>query len=122
MYLDPFHGWSKPRQTVPVHYPSRQIIRKLWYSISGSIGYHLSSTDLNKVIAAAKRIEPQQCQMYVVAVVAKLDRKGLLPAGRTSLLKDKVQMSKQSSDFRRAHPVAKPALAYTQSNRDAFYR
>ncbi|KAK4692638.1 hypothetical protein P7C71_g4605, partial [Lecanoromycetidae sp. Uapishka_2] len=77
--------------------------------------------DYNKVLAAAKRIEPQQCQMFVVAVVAELEKKALLPEGSTGYLKDKVQMSKQSTDYRRGHPVAKPAIAYTQKDRDGFY-
>lgn len=53
-------------------------------SLQGTI----SSQDVDEVIAAAKRIEPQQCQMYVVAVVAELEKDGLLPQGRTGFLKD----------------------------------
>jgi len=81
----------------------------------------VSPRDLNKVLAAAKRIEPQQCQMYVVAVVAQLEKKGLLPRGKTAYLKDKVQISKQSARYRQEHPVVKPAIAYTQKDQDDFY-
>ena len=82
---------------------------------------NISARDVDKVIAAAERIEPQQCQLYVVAVVAELEREGLLPEGRTAFLKDQVQMSKRSSDYRREHPVAKPAIAYTKNDWENFY-
>lgn len=82
----------------------------------------VSPNYVNKVLAATKRIVPQQCQMYVVAVVAELEKKELLPPGRTAYLKDKVQISKASIDYRRGHPVAKPAIAYTHKDRDDFYR
>ena len=88
---------------------------------STSFQGNISARDVSKVIAAAKRVEPQQCQMYVVAVIAELEKKGLLPQGRTAFLKDQVQMSDKSCDYRREHPVSKPAIAYTQSDRDDFY-
>lgn len=81
----------------------------------------VSPRDVNKVLAASKRIEPQQYQMYVVAVVAELEKKGLLPPGKTAFLKNKVQISKLSIAHRRAHPVAKPAIAYTQKDSYDFY-
>lgn len=56
-----------------------------------------------------------------MAVVAELEREGLLPEGRTAFLKDQVQMSKRSSDYRREHPVAKPAIAYTKNDWENFY-
>lgn len=54
---------------------------------SSSLLGNVSANDVNKVIAAAKRIVPQHCQMYVVAVVAELRRKvccrkGRLPVSR----------------------------------------
>lgn len=88
---------------------------------STSLQGTISSQDVDKVIAIAKRIQPQQCQMYVVAVVAELEKEGLLPRGRTAFLKDQVQMSERSIDYRRGHPVAKPAVAYTEKDRDDFY-
>lgn len=88
---------------------------------STSFQGNISARDVSKVIAAAKRVEPQQCQMYVVAVIAELEKKGLLPQGRTAFLKDQVQISDKSCDYRREHPVSKPAIAYTQSDRDDFY-
>lgn len=69
----------------------------------------------------AKCIEPQQCQMYVLAVIAELEKNGLLPEGRTAFLKDQVQMSQKSTDYRQHHPVPKPAIAYTEKDRDDFY-
>lgn len=86
-------------------------------SLQGTI----SPQDVDAVIAAAKSIEPQQCQMYVVAVVAALEKKGLLPEGRTAFLKDQVQMSETSRDYRREHPVSKPAIAYTKEECNEFY-
>ena len=44
----------------------------------------IPAKDLNKVKAAAKRVQPQQCQMYVVSVVSELEKKGLLPQGTTA--------------------------------------
>ncbi len=88
---------------------------------STSFQGNISPRDVDKVIAAAKRIEPQQCQMYVVAVVAELEKEGLLPKGRTAFLKDQVQISEKSGDYRREHPVSKPAIAYTQTDWDDYY-
>ena len=59
--------------------------------------------------------------MYVVAVVAELEKEGLLPKPRTAFLKDHVQMSKRSINSRHGHPVAKPAIAYTEKDRADFY-
>lgn len=59
--------------------------------------------------------------MYVVAVVAELEKKGLLPEGRTAFLKDQVQISEKARDYRRERSISKPAIAYTQSDRDDFY-
>lgn len=76
---------------------------------------------MNEVIAIVKYIEPQQCQMYVVAVVAELEKNGLLPEGRTAFLKDQVQISQRSRDYRQNYPVPKPAIACTEKDRDEFY-
>ncbi len=59
--------------------------------------------------------------MYVVAVVAELEKEGLLKEGRTAFLKDQVRMSQRSIDYRRHHPVAKPAVAYDTKDYDDFY-
>lgn len=93
---------------------SRQIA---FTSLQGTV----SPQDIDAVVEAAKSIEPQQCQMYVVAVVAALEKKGLLPEGRTAFLKDQVQMSEKSRDYRRENPISKPAVAYTQEAGDEFY-
>ena len=88
---------------------------------SSSIQGYISPRDVGKVIEAAEKVEPQQCQMYVIAVVAELEKTGLLPRGRTAFLKTQVQMSQRSIDYRQRHPVAKPAIAYTQEDHDDFY-
>ena len=88
---------------------------------SSSIQGYISPEDVGKVIEIAKGVEPQQCQRYVIAVVAELEKIGLLPHGRTAFLKDQVQMSRRSIDYRQRHPVAKPAIAYTQKDHDDFY-
>ena len=88
---------------------------------SSSIQGYIFAKDVGKVIEVAKGVEPQQCQMYVIAVVAELEKTGLLPQGRTAFLKDQVQMSQRSIDYRQRHPVAKPAIAYTQKDHDDFY-
>ena len=43
---------------------------------STSLQGTIVSQDVQKIIAIAKRIELQQCQMYVVAVVAELENEG----------------------------------------------
>ena len=88
---------------------------------SSSIQGYISPRDVSKVIEAAKGIEPQHCQMYVIAVVAELEKTGLLPQGRTAFLKNQVQMSQKSIEYRQRHPVAKPAIAYTEKDREDFY-
>ena len=88
---------------------------------SSSIQGYISPKDVSKVIEAAKGIEPQQCQMYVIAIVAELEKTGLLPQGRTAFLKNQVQMSQKSIEYRQGHPVAKPAIAYTEKDRVDFY-
>lgn len=88
---------------------------------SSSLQGYVSPQEVNEVISIAKCIEPQQCQMYVVAVIAELEKNGLLPEGRTAFLKDQVQMSQRSRDYRQNHPVPKPAIAYTKKDSDDFY-
>ena len=38
----------------------------------------ISPKDINTVNAAAKGVQPQQCQMYFVSLVLELENKGLL--------------------------------------------
>ena len=59
--------------------------------------------------------------MYVVALVAELEKKRLLPTGQTAHLKSRVQMSTRAQDYRRQNPVPKPMIAYTAEEYDAFY-
>src|SRR5947209_2517838 len=42
----------------------------------------ISVNDVNKVRAAAQRVPAQQCQRYVVALVAELEHRGLIPPGQ----------------------------------------
>lgn len=88
---------------------------------STSFQGNISGRDLDRVIDAAMRVMPQQCQMYVVAVVAELEKTGLLPKGGTAFLRDQVQMSTTSRDHRKGHPVTKPAVAYTEKDQSDLY-
>lgn len=65
-----------------------------------SIGI-IDASDRKKVINASKSIDPQHCQMYVVAVVAKLESKGFVKFGATKMLKPKIHMSDAVKKFRR---------------------
>lgn len=73
------------------------------------------------MIDASKAIDPQHCQMYVVALVAKLESKGLVKLGTTEILKPKIRMSEAAKKFRRLHRVPKPCLEWTKEEDDAFY-
>ena len=53
---------------------------------SSSIQGYISPKDVSKVIGAVRRIEPQQCQMYVITVAAELEKTGLLSQCRTAFL------------------------------------
>ena len=72
----------------------------------------ISPKDVKKVTDAAKRIPPQQCQMYVVALVAELEKKGLLQTGNAPRLRRKVQMSERAQAYRQENPVGKPTIAH----------
>lgn len=72
----------------------------------------ISLKDVNKVKAAAKRVPPQQCQMYVVTLASELEKKGLLPNGVTARLGQRVRMSETAQGYRRQNPVAKPDIAW----------
>jgi hypothetical protein len=47
--------------------------------------------DQRQVLAAAQAVEPQHCQRYVLAVLEKLESKGLVPKGTGDGYKRKVQ-------------------------------
>ncbi|ERF73999.1 hypothetical protein EPUS_03813 [Endocarpon pusillum Z07020] len=70
----------------------------------------ITPADVNKVKAAAQRIVPQQCQTYVVSVVAELENKGLLLPGNAARLNQNVRMGKAASDYRAKNPVPPPAI------------
>lgn len=81
----------------------------------------IDASDRKKVIDASKAIDPQHCQMYVVALVAKLESKGLVEFGATKMLKPKIQMSEAAKKFRRLHRVNPPCLEWTKEEDDAYY-
>lgn len=70
----------------------------------------ISPADVNKVKAAAQRIRPQQCQTYVVSLIADLENRQLLPAGNAARLNDDVQMGKAAREYLQTHPVPPPAI------------
>ena len=49
-----------------------------------SIQGYIFHKDVSKGITAAKRIEPRKCKIYVLAVVAELEKTGQLPQGQTA--------------------------------------
>ncbi len=59
-----------------------------WGIASSNFQGNIFSRDVDRVVEAAKRVQPQQYQMYVVAVVAELEKEGLLKEGRRAFLKD----------------------------------
>ncbi len=81
----------------------------------------IDASDRRKVIDASKAIAPQHCQMYVVALVAKLESKALVRSGATERLKPRVRMSEAATQFRRLHRVPSPCREWTEEKNDAFY-
>lgn len=81
----------------------------------------INASDRKKMIDASKAIYPQHCQMYVVALVAKLESKGLVKFGATKMLKPKIHMSEAAKVFRRLHCAHLPCLEWTKAEDDAFY-
>ena len=105
----------------------------------------IDASDRKKVIDASKAIDPQHCQMYVVALVAKLESKGLVEFGATEMLKPKIQMSEAAKRFRRFiskheikgksifrgccekksmqyYPLTLPKMGYTALVRPPYFR
>lgn len=78
----------------------------------------IDASDRKKVKNASKAIDPQHCQMYVVA---KLESKGLVEFGATKMLKPKIHMSKAANEIRRLHRVHPPCLEWTKEADNAFY-
>ncbi|KAL8946682.1 MAG: hypothetical protein Q9183_007875 [Haloplaca sp. 2 TL-2023] len=72
----------------------------------------ISPKDINNVHAAAKRVPPQQCQIYVVTSTSELEKKALLPHSVTSRLGQKIRMSETAQGYRRQNPVAKPDIEW----------
>lgn len=71
---------------------------------------HIKPNDFIKVKDAAKRIQAQQCQTYIVALVAELERLKLLPLGNAINLNTQVQMSEDARTYALQHPVKAPKL------------
>ena len=69
----------------------------------------IAPTDTNKVKSAAQRVPAQQCQMYVVALVAELERRRLLESGQAARLYQGVQMSNRAREYERQHPITQLA-------------
>lgn len=61
-----------------------------------------------EITAAANRVPAQQCQKYVVALIAELEKQQLLPCGHAARLNRKVQMSATARDYAQQHPVPPP--------------
>lgn len=76
----------------------------------------IRATDVAKVTSAAKRIQPQQCQTYVVSLVAELENRRLLPPGHAAQLNQRVQMSAPARDYLQAHPVPPPSISHASSS------
>jgi len=68
--------------------------------------------DVNKVKAAAQRVQPQQCQRYVVHLVHGLEKKDLARAGEAVRLNGKVQISERAQAYAVQNPVDHPSGAY----------
>lgn len=79
----------------------------------------VSPKDVKKIIAAAKRVPLQQCQMYVITVASELEKRGFLQNGTTSRLGQRVQMSQTAQGYRRQNPVAKPSIAWYPAGQPA---
>lgn len=72
--------WIRPVCFVP------SLHALLGYFLCDPIGI-IEASYRKKVMDASKAIDPQHCQMYVMALVAKLESKGLVQSGATKLLK-----------------------------------
>lgn len=75
----------------------------------------ISPRDVSKVTAAAKRVPPQQCQKYVVSLIAELENRHLLPYGHAARLNGQVQISDLSRNYEREHPVPPPSITVDSS-------
>ncbi|OAL69702.1 hypothetical protein A7D00_6416 [Trichophyton violaceum] len=69
-----------------------------------------------KITAAANRVPAQQCQKYVVALIAELEKQQLLPCGHAARLNRKVQMSATARDYAQQHPVPPPQIISPNSS------
>lgn len=111
---------SKPQIEYKYNIQSGKHTKSFGIAYTDFIGI-IDASDRKKVIDASKAIDPQHCQMYVVALVAKLESKGLVDLGATRMLKPKIHMSEVAKEFRRLHRVNPPCLEWTQEEDDAFY-
>lgn len=111
---------SKPQVKYNYNIQSGKHTKSFGIAYTDSIGI-IDASDRKKVIEASKAIDPQHCQMYVVALVAKLESKGLVKFGATKMLKPKIHMSEAAKEFRRLHRVHPPCLEWIKEEDDAFY-
>ncbi|APA09755.1 hypothetical protein sscle_05g045250 [Sclerotinia sclerotiorum 1980 UF-70] len=68
----------------------------------------MSPTNWRKIIDAAKRIPPQHCQTFVVALVSELERKALLPGVTAVHLLSRMEMPEEARVYRENHPDLSP--------------
>lgn len=55
----------------------------------------ISASDTNKIKAAAQAVPPQYCQSWTVAVLEKLENKGLVPSGTSSHYAGQIEPDQQ---------------------------
>ena len=111
---------SKPQVKYNHNIQSGKRIKSFGIAYTDSIGI-IDTSDRKKVVDASKTIDPQHCQMYVVALVAKLESKGLVKFGATKMLNPKICMSEAAKEFCRLYYVHPPCLEWTKEEGYAFY-
>ena len=113
-----YHSIGGPTQNRPYQVSIQAGKRFDSHGISSSelIGT-ISSANIKKVNAAANRIQAQQCQYYVVALVRELEDRGILSTrGHAQRLLGRVQISAGAADYRRQHPVPGPGWGASSSS------
>ena len=110
-----FHSVGGPTQNRPYQYSCQDNKRFDSHGIrSADLLGSITVKQVAKVKAAAKRTQPQQCQKYVVALTAELERIKLVAPGWALRLSQQVQISRRALDYERQHPVsAPPGIMYS---------
>ncbi|EFR03625.1 hypothetical protein MGYG_06619 [Nannizzia gypsea CBS 118893] len=110
--IDIFVCYGKPRDALYPHWmlmgPGKPVdspgIQSREYL--GSIDPKFSK----KITAAAHLVPAQQCQKYVVSLVAELEQRQLLPSGHAARLNRRVHMSATARGYAQKHPVPPPQI------------